>query len=156
MFRKFKLKSFASLKMVSRKVQNEFKIWRVYLQARSPPRRGISNNRWASLWRTSSYYRDLSRPVTRFLYLYLYLTFVFVFLMQIQMRVSDYHNGPRTTTHRQYAHLSPPVMLPENQSHCKCIKESRGQNWCKICNWDQLEEITGHIFSVTKSKSAIC
>ena len=42
MFRKFKLKSFASLKMVSRKVQNEFKIWRVYLQARSPPRRGIS------------------------------------------------------------------------------------------------------------------
>ena len=37
MFRKFKLKSFASLKMISRKVQNEFKIWRVYLQARSPP-----------------------------------------------------------------------------------------------------------------------
>ena len=106
MLRKFKLKRIASLKMISRKVQNEFKIWRVYLQARSPPRLAFRCHQ-RSLSIALADLVILSGPVsTR------YSIFVFVLVFDICIRifnantnaVSDYHTGPRTTTHISNMH----------------------------------------------------
>ena len=86
MFRKFKLKSFASLKMISRKVQNEFKIWRVYLQARSPPTWHLQRSLSIAL----ADLVILSGPVsTR------YSIFVFVLVFDICIRIFNANTNAR-------------------------------------------------------------